>query len=146
MFIFLKLIPVEDLSDFLRFDGSQFLSAALLSVLDGEPGDGGVFDCEVAGEWEVEYEGFRREDVIAVGSDDPMLNGLFFIWSTAFEFDRRKRDLIDLEWGLVGCDGGAAASGGLLVFGDIFLAFALGGDGVAAVLMMSGLAGVFVGG
>jgi len=54
MFIFLRLIPVEDLSDFFKFEGSQFLSAVVFKVLLGEPGDGGVCDCEVAGELEVE--------------------------------------------------------------------------------------------
>lgn len=48
--MFLKLIPVADLSDLFKADGSQFRSAALWSVLAGEPGDGGEFDCEVAGE------------------------------------------------------------------------------------------------
>jgi len=50
MFTFLKLIPVDDLLDLFKAVGSHFRSAALLGVLAGEPGDGGEFDCEVAGE------------------------------------------------------------------------------------------------
>ena len=95
MFRFFKVTPVEDLSDFLNADGSQFLSDVVFKVLLGEPGDGGVFDSEAAGELEVEYDGFRREGAIAVGPEDAWLNGVFLIWSTACEFDRRKRDLID---------------------------------------------------
>ena len=63
------------------------------SVLVSDPGDGGEFDCDAAGELRED----RVNDGIFLGAKGPLL--AFWpmcISATLLEFERRKSDLMDL--------------------------------------------------
>ena len=143
--------PVEALACLcnISVDGSHCVSPGPSTVLEGDPGEGGVFDAVVAGEWFVERDlevlrgkGMSGFGATTFGADSlsATLNGFPCIGSTLCEFERRNRFLREFE---------AERFGGIVVFsdetggglydeGDLCI---FGAGGVAVVGIMRGFMG-----
>lgn len=120
-----------------------------MTVLAGDPGEGGVFDAVVVGEWSVErdLEVLRGKGTsgcwaTAFGADPfiATLNGFPCVGSTLCEFDRRNKSLIDFE---VERFGGSVmfsdeTGGGLYDETDLCI---FGGGGIAADVIIRGFVG-----
>lgn len=116
-------------------------------MLEGDPGEGGVFDAVVEGEWLVErdWEVLRGKRMsgfwVAAFGAEPFiarLNGLACIAATLLELDRRNRFLSVFEAERLGGSGGivifsAGTGGALYDEGDSCIFVAEGVEGLVNI-------------